>query len=111
MIYALTLDVQGVPVGVLGTEGCLEVWDLAQEQVRAELPTSAALWQALPSPDGRWLLTASHRGDLNLWDLITGQRHSYLRVDRPYEAMSIRGCTGLPPAERDLFYALGAVDR
>jgi WD40 repeat protein len=111
MIYALTLDAQGDPLGVLGTEGCLEVWDLGQGQVRAELPTSAALWQALPSPDGCWLLTASHRGDLNLWDLITGQRHSYLRVDRPYEAMSIRGCTGLPPAERDLFYALGAVDR
>lgn len=110
MIHALTLNAEGTPLVVLGTDDGLQVWDLDQGQVRVSLPTSAPLWQTLPSPDGRWLLTASHRGDLNLWDLITGQPHSYLRVDRPYEAMSIRGCSGLTPAERELFYALGAVD-
>lgn len=110
LIHALVRDPQGSPLAVIETAQQLEILDLLQSQVRLTLPCAQPLWRTFASPEGRYLLSASQGGQLTLWDLTTGQFEGDLRVDRPYEALGIRGCTGLTPGEEDLFRILGAVD-
>ncbi|WP_008314450.1 WD40 repeat domain-containing protein [Leptolyngbya sp. PCC 6406] len=110
LIYCITLDVEGTPLAVVGDTQTLEIWNLSQRQRSFTLDSPQPLWHVAPSADGCWLMTATTSGQITLWDLATGDMYGQLRVDRPYESMIIDGCQGLTEVERQMLYALGAVE-
>jgi WD40 repeat protein len=110
LIYGVTVDLQGNPLAVAGSAQTLEVWDIGQDRHRFTLTDGGdTLWHVSLSPDGQLLLSASQTGQIHLWRIATGEHCAALRVDRPYEAMEIEGCTGLNPLERSILQTLGAI--
>ena len=111
LIYGVTADLQGNPLAIAGSAQTLEVWEIGKDRHRCTLTDEGStLWHVSLSPDGQHLLSASQEGNLNLWRVATGEHLAQLRVDRPYEAMKIKGCTGLSPVERSILHTLGAID-
>lgn len=111
LIYGVTVDAQGNPLAIAGSAQTLEVWDIRRDQQRFTLTDEGStLWHVSLSPDGQCLLSASQEGHLHLWRVATGEHCATFRVDRPYEAMEIGGCTGLSPVERAILHTLGAID-
>ena len=48
---------------------------------------------------------------IKLWDTQTGECLRTLKIDRPYEGMSITGVTGISEAQKASLKALGAIER
>ncbi len=111
LIYGVTVDDQGNPLAISGTAQTLEVWDIRRDCHRFTLTDEGSnLWHVSLSPDGQLLLSASQEGNIHLWRVTTGEHCAALRVDRPYEAMEIGGCTGLSPVEQVILQTLGAIN-
>ncbi|NJN21572.1 MAG: AAA family ATPase [Leptolyngbya sp. RL_3_1] len=111
LIYGVTVDDQGTPLAIAGSAQTLEVWDIRRNRHRHTLTDEdSTLWQVSLSLDGQLLLSASQTGHIHLWRVATGEHCAMFRVDRPYEAMEIQGCTGLSPVETAILQTLGAID-
>jgi WD40 repeat protein len=110
-IHTLALDPQGNPIALISDTQTLEVCNLDTLTCTQVFSQShGPFWHVSVSPDGQTWMTGIQDGDITLGSLITGNSLGSLRVDRPYEAMNISGCTGLSESEREVLYSLGAID-
>lgn len=111
LIHCVARDSQGDPIAITSDTHALEIWSLTDLTCRTTLtPHADTLWHVGLSADGKGLVSASLDGEVRIWSLLEGTLQSTLRVDRPYEAMHIGGCTGLTESERQMLYSLGATD-
>lgn len=110
-IYDVAMDSAQTPLAIISDTTTLEVWNIQANTLKHRLdPHGDALWHVSFCANGQYLLSASQDSEIAIWSLANRDRYAQLRVDRPYEAMQIGGCTGLSDVERDMMYALGAVD-
>jgi WD40 repeat protein/transcriptional regulator with XRE-family HTH domain len=56
------------------------------------------------------LVSGSHTGTIEVWDVERAQCLRVLRSDRPYEGMNIYAATGLSLSQRSILRSLGAVE-
>ena len=111
LIHCIVQDSQNRILAIVSDTQSLEVWELDTNTCHLSLPPhDESIWHVGISPDGNWLVSASHTGEINVWALTSGELQGQLRVDRPYEAMQIGGCTGLTDSERLMLRSLGATD-
>ncbi|MGF1521209.1 MAG: AAA family ATPase [Leptolyngbyaceae cyanobacterium] len=111
LIHCVVQDEQSRVLAVVSDTESLEVWDLDTDTCCYRLPPHhESIWHVSTSPEGTWLVSASHAGEINVWTLASGELRGQLRVDRPYEAMQIAGCTGLTDSERLMLRSLGATE-
>ncbi|MEL7314223.1 MAG: hypothetical protein AAFN08_04630, partial [Cyanobacteria bacterium J06559_3] len=111
LIHCVVRDAQNRVLAIVSDTQSLEVWDLDTDTCCHSLPPHhESIWHVSISPDGKWLVSASHAGEINIWTLASSELQGQLRVDRPYEAMQIAGCTGLTDSERLMLRSLGATE-
>ena len=94
-----------------GGQGILRWWDVETGDLLWTREAHDGAIQALRrSPDGMMLASCGDDGAIMLWDLSSGEHLQTLRRDRPYERLNLTGIRGLTEAQKEMLFALGAID-
>jgi len=103
-----------IPTGDLlvsgGSDGILRWWDVQSGKcLRMRAAHQGTVLSLRKSPDGKLLACCGDDGAIHIWELKSGEHVRTLRLDRPYERLTITGIQGLTQAEIATLRALGAI--
>ncbi|MCC5652309.1 WD40 repeat domain-containing protein [Nostoc sp. XA013] len=110
-IWSVAWSPDGCKIATCSQDGTVRLWDAKLGKCLQVLQGHTnEVWAIAWSPDGGTLLSGSIDETIRFWNSNTGECTKILRSDRLYEAMNIRGVTGLTAAQLSALLALGAVD-
>ena len=93
------------------SDGVLSWWDVQSGTRFLSRQAHQGTVRALRrSPDGTKLASCGDDGAIMLWDIASAEHLQTLRRDRPYERLNITGIRGLTEAQKEMLYALGAIE-
>ncbi len=104
----------------IGIDQTIRFWDVSRPnpldmpqslgQTQEALPSAPSPGQTHISPDGSLLVSGRSDRTIRVWNVETGACLTVLRPDRLYEAMNIKGITGLSAGVIATLKSLGAVE-
>jgi WD40 repeat protein/transcriptional regulator with XRE-family HTH domain len=111
IVYAAVWTPSGDLLVSGGSDGILRWWDVQSGKcLRMRTAHQGTVLSLRKSPDGKLLASCGDDGAIHIWELKSGEHVRTLRLDRPYERLTITGIQGLTQAEIATLRALGAVE-
>jgi WD40 repeat protein/transcriptional regulator with XRE-family HTH domain len=111
-VFSVALSEDGWLIASGSIDGTVRLWEAEGGRLLAVLSGhSGGIWGVALDGDSQIVASGGDDGRVRLWDVSSHTLRRTLRLERRYEALDVKGLTGITDAQRGTLFALGAIDR